>query len=96
MLTDIAPGSFRRCFLMSDYCRMHMPGGPYFFTVNLLERRRRLLVEPVDLLRISFAEAKKYRPFEIIAIVILPDHLHCIWRLPEGDNHNTKGWKPIE
>ena len=81
---------------MSNYRRMHVPGGTYFFTVNLLERRRQLLVEHVDLLRIAFAEAKKYRPFEIIAIVILPDHLHCIWRLPEGDNDNAKRWRNIK
>lgn len=81
---------------MSNYRRIHVPGGTYFFTVNLLERQRRLLVEHVDLLRIAFAEAKKHRPFEIIAIVILPDHLHCVWRLPEGDDGNAKRWRHIK
>jgi putative transposase len=81
---------------MSNYRRVQVPGGTYFFTVNLLERRRRLLVEKIDLLRIAFAEAKIIRPFEMIAIVILPDHLHCIWRLPEGDNDNIKRWRHIK
>jgi len=58
---------------MSNYRRQHLPGGTCFFTVNLLERRGRLLVEHVGLLRSSFKEAMRFRPFEIIAIVILPD-----------------------
>jgi putative transposase len=40
---------------MSNYRRMHVPGGTYFFTVNLLERGRRLLVGHIDQLRIAFA-----------------------------------------
>lgn len=81
---------------MSNYRRIHVPGGTYFFTVNLLERRRQLLVEHIRLLRIAFAEAKQHRPFEIIAIVILPDHLHCVWRLPEGDDDNAMRWRHIK
>jgi putative transposase len=59
---------------------MHVPGGTYFFTVNLLERRRRLLVERVDALRASLRATHAVRPFELLAIVVLPDHLHCVWR----------------
>ncbi len=81
---------------MSNYRRQHLPGGTYFFTVNLLERRGRLLVEHVGFLREAFEEAKRYRPFEIIAIVILPDHLHCIWRLPKGDKDNATRWRHIK
>ena len=68
---------------MSNYRRQHLPGGTYFFTLNLLERRGDLLVEHIGLLRKAFKEAARVRPFEIIAIVILQDHLHCIWRLPK-------------
>ena len=81
---------------MSNYRRMRVPGGTYFFTVNLLERHRRLLVEHIDELRCSFRDAKRSRPFEIIAIVILPDHLHCIWKLPEGDSDNANRWSQIK
>jgi putative transposase len=70
---------------MPNYRRIHVPGGTYFFTVNLLERRRGLLIEHVDDLRAAFRDAQRARPFELIAIVVLPDHLHCLWRLPEGD-----------
>lgn len=73
-----------------------MPGGTYFFTVNLLERRRRLLVEHIDLLRDAFGAAKAARPFDLLAIVVLPDHLHCVWRLPEGDADNANRWAQIK
>ena len=69
---------------MSNYRSQYLPGGTYFFTVNLLERCGCLLVEHIGLLREAFNEARRFRPFEIVAIVILPDHLHCIWQLPEG------------
>ena len=60
-----------------------------FFTVNLLEHRRCLLVEHIDLLRDAFRAARAVRPFHLLAIVVLPDHLHCVWRLPEGDAYNA-------
>ena len=81
---------------MPNYRRMHVPGGTYFFTVNLLERRRRLLVERIDDLRASFRESHAVRPFELLAIVVLPDHLHCVWRLPTGDADNANRWAQIK
>ena len=69
---------------MPRYRRLWVPGGTYFFTVNLLERRRSLLVEQVDILRDAFRRAHAERPFDMPAWVILPDHLHCIWRLPKN------------
>jgi REP element-mobilizing transposase RayT len=67
---------------MPQYIRAFVPGGTFFFTVNLLERRRKLLTEHIDTLREVFKAARRRRPFTIEAIVILPDHLHCIWTLP--------------
>ena len=81
---------------MSRYRRMWVPGGTYFFTVNLLERRRTLLVDRIDDLRAAFRVAHAARPFAIEAIVILPDHLHCLWRLPEGDADNATRWRHIK
>jgi putative transposase len=75
---------------------MWVPGGTYFVTVNLLERRRTLLVDRIDDLRIAFRTAHAARPFLIEAIVILPDHLHCLWRLPEGDADNATRWRHIK
>lgn len=81
---------------MPNYRRMWVPGGTYFFTVNLLERRRTLLIDRVDALRAAFIAAQRARPFDIIAIVILPDHLHCIWRLPPGDDDHATRWRHIK
>jgi putative transposase len=63
---------------MPNYIRAYIPGGTYFFTVNLLERKRLLLVEHIESLRNAFRLVKQQRPFHIEAIVILPDHLHWV------------------
>lgn len=81
---------------MSNYRRVWVPGGTYFFTVNLLERDRCLLVEHIGTLRAAFAQARALRPFAVVAAVVLPDHLHCIWRLPDGDADNATRWRHIK
>jgi putative transposase len=81
---------------MPRYRRVWVPGGTYFFTVNLLDRRRTLLVDRIDDLRAAFRAAHPARPFAIEAIVILPDHLHCLWRLPDDDADNATRWRHIK
>ena len=70
---------------MPKYRRSRIPGGTYFFTVNLQNRASRLQTANIDLLRQSYAAVQNEHPFETVAIVILPDHLHCIWKLLPGD-----------
>lgn len=70
-------------------------GGTYFFTVSLLGRRRDLLVEHIDLLRDAFRTARAARSFHLLAIVVMPDHLYCVWRLPDGDVDNANRWAQI-
>ncbi|MCK7595346.1 REP-associated tyrosine transposase [Pseudomarimonas salicorniae] len=81
---------------MPNYRRARVPGGTYFFTVNLVDRDSRLLVEHVDALRGAFRDARAVRPFGLIAAVVLPNHLHCIWKLPEGDADNARRWGAIK
>jgi putative transposase len=81
---------------MTDYRRYRVKGGTYFFTVNLVERKRKLLTEQVDLLRDAFRTVKNDHPFQIDAIVILPDHLHTVWTLPEGDDDFSLRWRQIK
>jgi putative transposase len=81
---------------MPNYRRVWVPGGTYFFTVNLLERHRRLLVDRIVVLRAAFAAARSARPFDLVAMVVLPDHLHCIWTLPEGDADNAVRWAHLK
>lgn len=78
------------------YRRNYLPGGTFFFTVTLRNRRLRLLTEHLDMLREAFREVKADRPFEIDAIVILPEHLHLIWTLPEGDADYSTRWRLIK
>ena len=81
---------------MPRYVRAFVPGGTFFFTVAILERRRGLLTEHIDLLRKSFADELVRRPFKIEAMVVLPDHLHCIWTLPSGDADFSSRWQAIK
>jgi putative transposase len=81
---------------MPNYIRAYVPGGSYFFTVALLERHRRLLTEHLDVLREAFRSVRNQRPFRIDAIVILPDHLHCLWTLPPKDTDFSTRWRLIK
>ena len=82
---------------MTDYRRFHHPGATWFFTVNLVERHEKsLLVDRIDDLRAAFSYVKNRHPFEIDAVVILPDHLHCIWTLPETDTDFSTRWSLIK
>lgn len=70
---------------MSRYIRPKVPGAVVFFTVNLVDRGADTLVRHVDVLRQAVAVTRAKRPFGIDAWVVLPDHMHCVWTLPEGD-----------
>lgn len=72
---------------MTEYRRAHVPGATWFFTVNFAERKgNRLLVERIETLREAFEYVRGRHAFRINAVVVLPDHLHCIWTLPPGDS----------
>src|SRR5690606_17591718 len=81
---------------MPNYRRLYVPGGTYFFTVNALDRSQRLLTDNIDALRRSYAYVARRHPFETMAIVILPDHLHCIWRLPADDHDFPTRWRLLK
>jgi putative transposase len=70
---------------MVRYRRSRIAGATYFFTVNLRDRRRGLLVEHVDALRDIVRGVKNELPFTIEAMVVLPDHWHSVWTLPSDD-----------
>ena len=69
---------------MVRYRRNFLPGGTFFFTVALADRRSTLLTDHISILRQAFRKARAERPFDIDAIVILPDHLHTIVTLPKA------------
>jgi putative transposase len=76
--------------------RNPLPGGTFFFTLTLRDRRAQTLVEHIDLLRAAYARTRADRPFRTEAIVVLPDHLHAIWTLPEGDGDFSGRWRAIK
>ncbi|WP_249803252.1 transposase [Bradyrhizobium sp. 21] len=68
----------------------------FFFTVVLADRSSTLLVDQVDRLRQIYRTVVQRRPFETVAICILPDHLHAIWALPEDDADFSSRWNLIK
>lgn len=82
---------------MSDYRRYFVAGGSFFFTVVTCRRRAIFGCEEARaLLRACFDAERMRRAFRIDAIVLLPDHLHAIWSLPEGDADYAERWTKIK
>lgn len=81
---------------MTSYRRNFIPGGSFFFTVNLADRRLSLLTMHVEVLRAAFRETRRRHPFTIDAIVVLPDHLHTVWTMSDGDANFATRWMLIK
>ena len=81
---------------MVRYRRNFLPGGTFFFTVTLDDRRSSALIDHIGLVRAAFRGTRNLKPFVIDAIVILPDHLHAIWTLPESDADFSDRWRRIK
>jgi putative transposase len=79
-----------------QYRRALTSGASYFFTVNLADRQQCFLVDYIEQLRMSVRKVKQSHAFTIDAMVILPDHLHAIWTLPEFDSDYSKRWSRIK
>ena len=80
-----------------NYRRARTSGGTFFFTVVTHNRRPFLCTaENIALLRQAFRYAMTRHPFKIDAIVILPEHLHCLWTLPVGDADFSTRWRLIK
>ncbi len=81
---------------MVQYRRSRVAGGTYFFTVNLRDRRSGLLVEHIDALRDIVRDVRAKFPFEIDAMVVLPDHWHSVWTLPQDDANYVRRLRLIK
>ena len=82
---------------MSEYRRLYQPAGSYFFTL-VTHRRIKFLSLPdsISRLQCAFDKVMEKYPFIMEAFVILPDHLHCLWRMPAGDSNYSLRWRLIK
>lgn len=81
---------------MSRYIRKYVPGGTVYFEVCLAQAGSDLLMRELDLLRWSVGITLRERPVDVLAWVVLPDRMHVIWRLPEGDSAYGLRWGAIK
>jgi putative transposase len=82
---------------MPNYRRVLHHGGTYFFTINLLQRRDNdLLTRHIDLLRQVVGSVRLSHPFDIHSWVVLPDHLHCVLKMPQDDADFALRWRLIK
>jgi putative transposase len=81
---------------MPQYRRARIEGSIFFFTVVLADRSSNLLVDQIDRMRRAYRMVQERRPFETIAICVLPDHIHSLWALPEGDSDFSTRWGLIK
>jgi putative transposase len=81
---------------MPRYVRAKIKGRVFFFTVVLAERSSNLLIDQIDRLRQVYRTVQRRRAFETIAICVLPDHIHALWALPEGDADFSTRWSLIK
>jgi putative transposase len=82
---------------MPEYRRWYVPGGTFFFTVVTQDRQRILTTDlSRQYLREAWQEELRRAPFEQVATVLLPDHLHTIWTLPPGDADYSTRWGKIK
>jgi putative transposase len=82
---------------MPNYRRWFVPGGTYFFTC-VTHRRTPFLTQPLarTILHEAIDTIQKRFPFEVVAIVLLPDHWHTVWTLPPGDDRYPTRWRRIK
>ncbi|GLR00145.1 REP-associated tyrosine transposase [Dyella mobilis] len=78
------------------YRRSNTSGATYFFTVNLADRTNSLLTYRIGALREAVRTVKHHHPFHIIAWVVLPEHLHAVWTMPDHDSDYSTRWRLIK
>ena len=81
---------------MVRYRRNFVPGGTFFFTATLADRRSNVLTDHIADLRAAMMLTRRQHPFTIDAVVVLPDHLHIVMTLPDGDADFPNRWHLIK
>jgi putative transposase len=83
-------------FNMVRYRRNFVAGGTFFFTVTLADRASQVLTDHIVALRTSIRQTRSSHPFAIDAVAVLPDHLHMMMTLPDGDADYSNRWRLIK
>ncbi|MFC3908901.1 transposase [Legionella dresdenensis] len=95
--TNIASApTTKRNIKLVNYRRNFLPGGMFFFTATLHNRKSTLLVDKIELLKEAIHMVKTEYPFQIRAYVVLPEHMHMIWQLPPRDSNYSLRWQKIK
>lgn len=81
---------------MTQYRRLRLNGATYYFTLCLQDRSATALTDHIDTLRWAYARTVAELPVTCVAMVVLPDHLHAVWTLPEGDAGFSERWRRIK
>jgi putative transposase len=82
---------------MTNYRRLKVEAGYYFFTVVTHDRRAFLCDLNARLcLKDAWGSVRRSRPFDVVAVCLLPEHLHCVWKLPDGDDDFSLRWALIK
>src|SRR5215470_16816820 len=81
---------------MVQYRRNFVAGGTFFFTVTLADRASQVLTDHITALRTAMRQTRNSHPFAIDAVVVLPDHLHIVMTLPDGDADYSNRWRLIK
>src|SRR5882757_4119085 len=81
---------------MPNYRRSKTNGGMFFFTAAVADRSSDLLIGKIERLRRAYRAVQESRPFETVAICVLPDHIHAVWALPEDDKDFATRWGLIK
>jgi putative transposase len=81
---------------MAAYRRLYIPGGTYFFTVTAQDREHQDLIVHAAWLKACIRAEQQIASFAVLAAVLLPDHLHMIWRLPASDADYSGRWRRIK
>jgi putative transposase len=82
--------------VMTNYRRLRVPGGTYYFSACLADSDSSLLADEVELLRHAVRLCQKQRPFVINAAVVLPAQVQMIWTLPDDDVDYLARWRQIK
>ena len=81
---------------MPNYIRRRGEGGTFAFTVCLADRRQRTLTDEIETIKRAYAATVHERPVTTLALCALPDHLHAVWTLPEGDTDYSGRWRSFK